>query len=172
MLLLHSRSTRSCLQLRRMGNQVNGMYTIYPFRCCPKGAVRVYCDMNTEGGGWAMIQRRRDLVPREKFERSWNDYRDGFGYMPSGEFWLGNDLISALTVQTPHELRIDLSDFTGLTRWAKYSLFSVSGIENNFQMTASGYSGTAGDSMSYHSGSFFSTIDKDLDSAGWNCAAA
>ncbi|ROT78465.1 hypothetical protein C7M84_002819 [Penaeus vannamei] len=170
--ILALRPFRNCVDVRRKGNQVDGMYTIYPFHCCPKASVSVYCDMTMEGGGWTVIQRRRDLQPRVDFSVSWEEYRSGFGHRPSGEFWLGNDLIHALTTQAPNELRIDLSDFTGLTRWAKFSHFSIRGVEDNFQLNVSGYSGTAGDSMAYHTGSYFSTIDKDLDIASWSCAAA
>ncbi|XP_037785652.1 microfibril-associated glycoprotein 4-like [Penaeus monodon] len=167
---IQPKKMKNCLDQRRVGNQVDGMYAIYPYRCCPRATVSVYCDMSRDGGGWTVIQRRRDIQPHINFSLSWEDYKNGFGYRPSGEFWLGNSLIHALSSQSPNELRIDLSDFSGLTTWAKYSQFFTLGVEDNFQLNVSGYSGTAGDSMAYHSGNNFSTVDKDVDAASWNCA--
>ena len=45
--------------------------------------------------------------------------------------------------------------------WAYYSHFMVGDFASRYKLTVSGYSGysTAGDSLTYHSGSKFSTKD-------------
>ena len=63
-------------------------------------------DMETEGGGWMVIQRR---VPdgTVNFTRNWNDYENGFGDL-EGEFWYGLRNIHYLTTRDDVELHIDM----------------------------------------------------------------
>jgi len=99
--------------------------------------------MDTDGGGWTVFQRRED--GSVDFYRYWTDYQQGFGH-PSGEFWLGLDKIHRLT-RTASQLRIDLQDFQGNSRHARYSSFSVGDSASRYALSVSGYSGTAGDSF-------------------------
>ncbi|XP_063430101.1 ficolin-1-like [Mytilus trossulus] len=97
--------------------------------------------MATDGGGWTVFQRRRDGVT--DFYRGWIDYERGFGN-PENEFWLGNGNIHALTSQRRYQLRIDLKDFDGNTRYAVYSTFSIGDADSKYKLTIGGYTGTAG----------------------------
>ncbi|XP_029976851.1 LOW QUALITY PROTEIN: mucin-4 [Salarias fasciatus] len=117
--------------------------------------VTVYCDMETDGGGWTVFQRRKD--GSEDFFRGWKDYVRGFGDV-NGEFWLGLDSLTNLTSMTPMTLRVDLRDADD-SAFAQYSTFAVGG--RNYRLTVGGYGGTAGDSFSYHNGRIFSTRDRD-----------
>ena len=139
------------------------------YRCVMKSpvAIPVYCDMDTDGGGWTVFQRRLDGT--QDFLLNWTDYKHGFGDL-NQEFWLGNDFLSLLTSEEPYELRVELEDFEGETRYAKYSRFVVQPEHNQYYMTVSGYQGNAGDSLSYHSGSKFSTPDRDNDAHKTHCA--
>ena len=70
-----------------------------------------------------VIQRRGDFgEPRENFERTWADYKNGFGD-PKKEFWLGNDLIHELTKSGDMKLRVELEAHDGRTAWAEYQTF-------------------------------------------------
>lgn len=53
---------------------------------------RQYCEYSTEGTAWTIIQKRDNFNPPENFNRSWNDYKNGFGDL-SRDFWFGNDFI-------------------------------------------------------------------------------
>ncbi|ELU18722.1 hypothetical protein CAPTEDRAFT_166059 [Capitella teleta] len=130
-------------------------------------AIPVYCDMTTDGGGWTVFQRRFD--GSQNFILNWADYKVGFGDLYN-EFWLGNDFISLLTSEQPQQLRVDLEDFEEGAKYAKYSKFSVAPSHDRYRLHVSGYSGDAGDSLSYQSGSQFSTADADNDSHASHCA--
>lgn len=130
--------------------------------------VNVYCDMTTDFGGWTVFQRRLD--GSVDFNRTFDEYTVGFGNL-LGEFWLGNELISTITMTTPMELRIDMSDFDDVSAFAKYNTFRLDGVNKNFRLNVGGYEGTAGNSLGYHHKSLFSTFDSDNDvSPTRNCA--
>ena len=74
----------------------SGVYTISNF-CgykCSEFEVQGYCDTNSAGGGWLVIQRRED--GSEDFHRNWVEYEDGFGSL-TGEFWYGLRALHCLT---------------------------------------------------------------------------
>ena len=127
--------------------------------------------METGGGGWTVFQRRMDGT--EDFYRDWVDYVKGFGDL-NGEFWLGLNKIYRLTNRpstTETALRIDLEDFDGNIRYANYSTFRVLDSSRKYQLNVTGYSGDAGDSLTYHNGFSFTTHDQDNDHQwGSNCA--
>ncbi|CAL4159458.1 unnamed protein product, partial [Meganyctiphanes norvegica] len=151
------------------GESSSGIYTVHPCDCCPHKQVKVYCDMDTDKGGWTVIQRRGDYEIQEDFQRTWIEYSIGFGDIEE-DFWLGNDMIHCLTEQTLNEIRVELSDFDDEERLAHYKFFHVANRSDNHVATLRGYTGTAGDSLIYHSGKPFSTEDKDVDETPANCA--
>lgn len=51
-----------------------------------------YCEFATDGAAWTVIQRRGNFEPQENFNRSWNEYKYGFGNL-SKDFYFGNDFI-------------------------------------------------------------------------------
>ncbi|CAB1340123.1 unnamed protein product [Coregonus sp. 'balchen'] len=157
-----------CASIYYNGVRRSGLYTVVP----SLGAmpVEVYCDMETEGGGWTMLQRRVD--GSVTFDRSWREYKDGFGDLHS-EFWLGNDHIHDLTSQGDYSLRIDLEDWSNKHKHALYESFSVDGEDSQYCLHVSGFSGTTEDSFSwYHDKQGFSTPDTgnicaEISHGGW-----
>ncbi|XP_030845806.1 ficolin-2-like [Strongylocentrotus purpuratus] len=141
---------------------VSGVYSIDPGI-----PMNVYCDMETDGGGWTVFQRRID--GSVDFFRSWSDYKGGFGSV-SSEHWLGNEKIHRLTDQKTYELRIDLEDLDGNTRYANYVIFKMADRTGLYNLTVRGFSGTAGDGLRYHDGQRFSTPDRNSAKYS-NCAA-
>ncbi|XP_022108174.1 ficolin-1-like isoform X2 [Acanthaster planci] len=142
----------------------SGVYTIYPSKY--PGGVEVYCDMDTQYGGWIVFQKRFD--GSVNFTRYWSEYQDGFGEM-TGEFWLGNEILLHLTAENRWSLRVDLKDDQGEYHTLQAMDFGISG--NKYTLT--------------HGGSFqfdpvppylnmrnFSTYDMDNDEdTNVNCAA-
>lgn len=152
-----------CSQEQLNGLTESGLVDIFPVGQ-QGAALSVWCDMDTDGGGWTVFQRRKD--GSVDFFRTWREYVQGFGN-PSGEVWLGLDPLHALTSASPMSLRVDLSD--GLSSvYAVYENFAIA--KRNYRLTVGGYSGTAGDSMSYHNGRIFSTKDRDPGSFVTRCA--
>jgi len=99
------------------------------------------------------------------FNRSWAEYNVGFG-QPSGNYWLGNDLLSQLTANYRYKLRFDLQSIeNGYWYVAKYSRFRVLPESYNYTLQVTGYSGNAsGDAFGWRqSGEKFSTFDRDND---------
>ncbi|CAH1247959.1 FIBCD1 [Branchiostoma lanceolatum] len=161
-------SPKNCADLYLLGVHESGPYYVgYP------GPFLVYCDMDTNGGGWTIIQRRQDgSVP---FDKPWDEYVHGFGNV-SGEFWLGLDRLHRLTTHQDHELYVSLEDWDGESAFAKYGEFSVGEADSKYTATISGYSGNATDSLTPSSkdnmnNEKFTTWDQDNDNNGNNCAA-
>ncbi|XP_019637151.1 PREDICTED: ficolin-2-like [Branchiostoma belcheri] len=125
------------------------------------GGFNVFCDMDTDGGGWTLFQRRQDGTV--DFYRGWADYITGFPSNLNGEFWLGNDNLYRLAVQKGYQLRVDMEDAEGNTAYAAYDTFVISPESQNYKLHIGNYSGTAGDSLTYHDGKPFSTKDRDND---------
>ncbi|XP_028390966.1 ryncolin-1-like [Dendronephthya gigantea] len=145
---------------------MDGVYTIDPDGL---GSFQVRCDMSTDRGGWTVFQRRQD--GSQNFYLGWSDYKAGFGDR-NGEFWLGLDKIHRLSKSGQNVLRVDLMDFNGAERYAKYGTFSVADESDKYRLNIGSYSGTAGDSLNYHNQMQFSTKDSDNDATGSNCATS
>lgn len=159
-----TRKPRDCFDIQDRGSVISGLYRVYPGNM--RKGFEVYCDMETDSGGWLVFQQRQDDTVN--FKQDWKAYQFGFGN--ESEFWLGNEYLHLITKQGWYELYVEMEDFEGDTKYAKYSLFHVDHRDNEFRLTVGGYSGNAGDSFSSHSGHKFSTIDKDNDPAPGSCA--
>ncbi|XP_064533180.1 tenascin isoform X4 [Pseudopipra pipra] len=156
---------KDCSQALLNGEATSGLYTIY-VNGDKAQPLQVFCDMGEDGGGWIVFLRRQN--GKEDFYKNWKTYVAGFGD-PKDEFWIGLENLHRITSQGQYELRVDLRD-KGDTAYAVYDRFSVGDAKSRYRLRVDGYSGTAGDSMTYHNGRSFSTFDKDHDSAITNCA--
>ncbi|XP_018413491.1 PREDICTED: ficolin-2-like [Nanorana parkeri] len=149
---------RSCKQLQDIGFHLTGWYTIYPDGRRP---LAVLCDMDTDGGGWIVFQRRLD--GSLDFDRDWNSYERGFGSQLN-EFWLGNQNLYRLTSSGIYDLRFDLEDFDGNCTYATYSNFQVEREAEQYTLRYGSYAGgTAGDSLLTQRDQAFSTKDQNND---------
>ncbi|XP_021345063.1 fibrinogen-like protein A [Mizuhopecten yessoensis] len=120
-----------------------------------------YCDMDTLGGRWTVIQKRYD--GSLNFYKSWEEYKQGFGDL-NFEFWLGNENMHLLTSSGSHELRIEMEDVDGNAYYASYNSFSVDGESSDYLLSVSGFSGDVfKDQMQFNDYTRFSTKDSDND---------
>ncbi|XP_061124020.1 fibrinogen C domain-containing protein 1-like isoform X2 [Syngnathus typhle] len=160
---------RDCSQVMAAGMSQDGIHTFF----IGSDSFKAYCNMNLDGGGWTVIQGRKD--GSVDFFRGWKDYRKGFGDL-AGEHWLGLQNIHALTASGGYQLRIDFTTFDGRNYYTLYDDFSVGRNsldpeKDGYPLLVSGYSGNAGDQFTYHSGMKFTTKDRDQDArASSNCA--
>ena len=154
--------------LRNNSDSESGMYPINVGDDRTIRMVDVWCDMDTEGGGWTVFHRR--INGEVDFYRSYQSYCEGFGY-PFNEFWLGNENLHHITSRRNYELQVDLKDFEDNSRYARYSSFHIASACDGYRMHVTGYSGDAGDSMYAHDTLRFSTYDRDQDADNErNCA--
>uniref|UniRef100_A0A1A8MJY1 Tenascin C n=2 Tax=Nothobranchius pienaari TaxID=704102 RepID=A0A1A8MJY1_9TELE len=156
---------RDCAQILLNGETASGLYTIY-IGGDDTQPLQVYCDMTTDGGGWIVFLRRQN--GKLEFFRNWKSYTAGFGNM-NDEFWLGLSNLHKITSSGQYELRVDLRD-KGASAYAQYDGFTIAEPRTRYKLYLGAYSGTAGDSMTYHNGRPFSTYDNDNDIAVTNCA--
>ena len=126
---------KSCSSLYKSGQRQDGIYSINPDGI---GYFSVMCDMNTDGGGWTVFQRRRNASV--DFYRGWQDYKNGFGDL-NGNFWLGLEKIHVLTESGQNVLRVDLIDWTNDQAFAKYRSFSVASESDNYSLSYGNFSG-------------------------------
>ncbi|XP_061405392.1 angiopoietin-2-like [Lethenteron reissneri] len=157
---------QDCAEIYRSGQTRSGIYVLHVFNT--SHTLKVYCDMQTEGGGWTVFQRRED--GHINFNRPWQDYKLGFG-SADREYWLGNEAVHVLTSRRPQALRILLWDWDENQAYASYARFTLRGEAARYRLLVSGFSGTAGRYSSLvQSGAEFSTRDQDHDRCQCKCA--
>ncbi|KAM8880350.1 fibrinogen gamma chain [Spinachia spinachia] len=183
---IQSLSGTDCQDIANKGAIVSGLYYVKPANAAEQ--FLVYCEIDSFGRGFTVIQRRRD--GSLNFKKDWIQYKNGFGYLSpddTTEFWLGNEKIHLLTATTtmPTVLRIELVDWEGQKKHADYTMFRVGPEVDMYRLTYGYYfGGDAGDAFdgfdfgddpsdkfyTSHNGMQFSTFDKDNDKYGGNCA--
>lgn len=147
----------------------SGVYQTFP-TMDPKAPVNTYCDMGQPGaketGGWTVILRRRNSTwGLVNFNRTWDEYRDGFGNPGESEWWFGLAPLHALTYRQPYEVDLLLHDIERGTFRANYNSFRVEDEAHNFTLNLNGFAGNLSHDalIAKHHGSSFSTWDRDND---------
>ncbi|XP_071836618.1 uncharacterized protein [Apostichopus japonicus] len=158
---------KDCYELYYSGTRRDGVYTIYPDGW--SSGIQVYCEMERNGGGWTVFQRRSSSSA--DFYRGWSDYKNGFGNK-NHDHWLGNKFIHSLTNQKRYQLRIDLRDSGSSSFYAVYSTFRINNEADKYRLSVGSHSGNTGyDSLSDSNNKQFSTKDRDNDgSSSLDCA--
>lgn len=151
---------RHCGHLRHAGQTTSGVYTIYHNAAGPSGQ-RVYCDMETDGGDWTVIQRRGQFGnSMYYFYRNWTEYASGFGDVQK-EYWIGNRALHALTSgEEQMSLRVVLNKSSSESVSIDYGRFKVASAEDLFRISVGDFKGTVGwDALTALNGRPFATLD-------------
>ncbi|CAF4421434.1 unnamed protein product, partial [Adineta steineri] len=140
-------ASADCSEVYASGKRTTGIYEIWP-RTSPK-PFRVLCDMDTDGGGWTVIQHRGDYYPQTNFYQTWSTYKRGFGDL-TRDFYLGNEKIYLIGEQDEYRIHFDLEDFNNQTRFAEYEWFFITNEQTKYTLNVGDYVKTsnAGDSFS------------------------
>lgn len=156
---------KDCLQAIEDGHSTSGMYLVKPENT--NRLMQVWCDQRHDPGGWTVIQRRLD--GSVNFFRNWETYKQGFGNI-DGEYWLGLENIYWLTNQANYKLLVTLEDWSGRKVFAEYASFRLEPEADFYKLRVGRYHGNAGDSLTWHNGKQFTTLDRDHDVYTGNCA--
>ncbi|CAH1784231.1 unnamed protein product [Owenia fusiformis] len=172
--ILYTKSIyRDCQEIYNTGCDVDAVYTIQPNMGQPP--FNIQCDMTS--GGWDIIQRRIDGAQDFHFQ-TWDAYKQGFGDLQT-EYWLGNDKIHILSNSGNYMIDFDLRHPNGNWFSESYDNFEITDESDKYRLTiGNAIGGDAGDSIHGHGAIYdpgnmqFSTIDRDNDGSGLNCAEA
>ncbi|XP_034099982.1 fibrinogen C domain-containing protein 1-like [Drosophila albomicans] len=148
------------------------MLKTYPTYCLPDGksagthsiqlsdkTIEVICEAATAGPGWIIIQRR--INDDVNFDRSMDEYKDGFGNLENSFFIGLRNLYALLSVQQ-HELFIALESLSNGTRYARYNNFQIGNENVRFKLLSLGdYDGTAGNGLHNSLGIKFLAYDSN-----------
>jgi len=119
--------------------------------CCAANCIPVLVQQNMDGSNF--------------FNRSWAEFKVGFNNT-FGNYWIGNDRLSQLTLSGPYKLRFELQARDSRWYWAEYSRFVVYDESRNYELSVSGYSGNdiyRNDALGYSNRMMFTTYDRDND---------
>ncbi|BFF89980.1 techylectin-5A [Drosophila madeirensis] len=121
-----------------------------------------FCTFTLDGPAWTVIQSRGPYQQQENFNRTWDEYRTGFGSLER-DFWFGNEFIHKIVYRDDHMLRIELEDQEGARDWGEYAVFRLDSESYNYQLVIDGYQGSMPDALEYHNKMDFSTCDRRND---------
>ncbi|KAL5005936.1 hypothetical protein ScPMuIL_017094 [Solemya velum] len=153
-----------CRDLFASGVTTSGVYAIHLLK---KGRINIFCDMEQDGGGWSVIQRRD--TDTGDFNRTMTDYRNTIGDV-SSDYWFG---LTPMNQLTPGEIVLSFHLQNGTEYVLRYSEFDVKPAGNNFTVVVSEYmtGSTWEDVFSEQNGQQFSAADYDQDTnEDVNCA--
>ena len=168
--LFYLLAPKSCKEAKEFGFEIDGIVELWLENGTTYNA---YCDMNTNGGGWTVFQRR--VSGNLSFERGWEDYVHGFGDL-KGNFWLGLELIHQLTKKGDITLRIELIGNVSKTGFAEYDSFKIGNKSSDYKIHFGKFKGNIGNAMNMPkwadlNGMKFTTYDRDNDLDQFeNCA--
>lgn len=166
----HCVRPQHCGHLRNAGQTSSGVYTIYP-SAARKSGQRVFCDMETDGGDWTVIQRRGQFGNSiYYFFRNWSEYASGFGDVEK-EYWIGNHALHALTSGADEmSLRVVLNRSSSESVSVDYRRFKIASEEDFFRISVGDFKGEDGwDAFRNVDGMPFSTFDKTIDGDEPSC---
>ena len=118
----------------------------------------VFCTIDK----FIVIQRRRSPFDLS-FNRTWNDYKNGFGDV-SGEFWIGLEKLYRITNQpyVKYSIRFEMKLKAGASYYYESNDFYIAGEKERYQIVSIGTVTVHTASYYIAKGQQFATRDKDL----------
>lgn len=145
---------RDCVDWLKAGFNQSGVYEII----IKDKLTKVFCDMETNGGGWIRFQNRFD--DSVDFNKPWTDYKYGFGDI-EGEFWLGLENVHYLTSNGDHLLYMEMLATTNERITALYSNFQIQNEASYYKLMYSACVSGKCDGVNQHQYQPFSTYDRN-----------
>jgi len=88
---------------------------------------------------WIMFMHR-DLASGFNWNKTWNDYKDGFGSSSSDDFWMGLERLHLLTTSGSYRLRLEFQEqSTGYWLSTEYWSFHIDDEASQYMLHVSGY---------------------------------
>ena len=152
---------KECLDIFKRGVSQDGVYKIYPNST---EGIQVYCEMGK--GGWTRIMNRIDNGTA--FDRSWNDFKIGFGDI-NDNHWLGFNSISRILSIGKIMVRFEFMSQASPLDFFEFDQIMIASESLKYKLTL----GTLGNhnimvDFGYHNGTVFSTRDNDFHSCAWS----
>nr|XP_021150609.1 fibrinogen-like protein 1-like protein [Columba livia] len=160
-----------CSHLRK--TSPSGVYVIQPAHSPPRV---VWCDMDTEGKGWTVVQRNT-YSTELTWKESRTTYKYGFGNV-QGDHWLGTEYLHLLTQQGTYKVRFVVQNRANVTHYAEYDIFRVESEASGYPLRLGRFSGDGEDYLTIyhpkkggiHDNMKFITANRDQDQHSGNCA--
>ena len=107
------------------------------------------------------------------FAKTWNEYKDGFGSLEQGFFWIDLENMHNLTKSGSYGLQVSITEGEGVVKTVEYDSFRVSDEADEYRLHLSGFKSKSwgiSDRMNYHNNKPFTTTDRDNDHWRGTCA--
>ena len=130
----------------------------------------VYCSLISSGVMRTRAAYRND--PTAEFNRTWLEYRDGFGEPDSDAHWLGLERLHQFTKDGRYNVRFTVKLENSTSYAQTYENFVIGNESNNYALSFSlpVDEDDLGDCLQDLFGIGFSAYDVDNDNASVNCA--
>jgi len=106
----------------------------------------------------------------ENFNRSWAEYKEGFGTPEKHNFFIGLDKLHCLTQNGEYRVSVEEKTVSGKWYSGNFKTVTVAGEDEKFKITLETYQGTTDAALDL-SGQFFSTFDRDNDKSVYSSCA-
>ncbi len=165
-----------CLDIKKQSPAAkSGLYWIEPVAAKPAAAFQVWCEMDTDGGGWTLLARtiKAGLTGGDKTtirKSSWNTHTQvGYGSPAAGSrlYWMPLERWRLLTKRWPANHFWSRTSATGV----RVTNLAIGDAAQKYKWSWSG--GVAGFNtlISQLNGAKFTTFDADNDSWSGNCSS-
>ncbi|XP_011200800.2 angiopoietin-1 [Bactrocera dorsalis] len=154
-----SRSCADILPDRFSGD--DGIYSITPLNVTP---FEVYCLADPLGGcGWTLVWRRNAM--NTEFNRTWEEYQNGFGAL-TDNFFIGLDKLYVLTNAEAQQLRIGTKYGENNWEFEIFEEFAIGSVRTQYEVFVK--SGNNKSSIFQRLGRRARFFTKDLESSWGN----